>query len=666
MNKRLYLRLAAGNIRKSSRFYVPFLLAAAANVAMFYILCSTGLNQTLPGGESMKSIMAFGVVVVALFSAVFLFYTNSFLIKRRKKELGLYSVLGMEKRHIARVLFHETVLSALAGIGGGLAAGLLLDRLMFLALQRLMHFEVTVKYRFQAAPVLLTAVLFTGIFLLILLANILQIRRANPVDILRGSSAGEREPRVKWPLVVLGVLSLGGGYYIAVTTRQVLAALSLFFVAVLLVIFGTYCLFTAVSIAVLKGMKRRKKYYYQAGHFVSVSGMLYRMKQNAAGLANICILSTMVLVVVSTTVSLYVGMQGVLKARFPTDISVNMPNPAAESEQGILDAVKDTSQKLGLETENLTAYEHLMVSFDQKDAKTLSAIGGGTLGGYAYVDFITADTYREMTGNSVNLAADELAVRTLYGKMDDHVTLMGMPFTVKERLTELETDGSLTVYVANIYYAVVRDDSVLEQIREKQAAVYERRAGSVKFTMLLDVKGTDDEALRFYETLSADPRLSEDSDDGTYRVEYIESRQANIGEFYQFYGSFFFLGLFMGILFLMATVLIIYYKQIIEGYEDRGRFEIMQKVGMDKRLIRSSVRSQILTMFVLPIAVAAVHLAFAFPMLTRILQALNLHNTTLFALCTLGTVMAFAAFYILVYSVTARVYYRIVSNAAPV
>ncbi len=325
--KSLYLRLAASNIKNNRRFYLPFLLTAVMTVACFFILCSVGLSQTLPGGQTVILVMRFGVIVVAIFSVIFLYYTNSFLIKRRKKELGLYNILGMEKRHIAKVMLWETLFSALIAIGGGLIAGILLDRLMFLLLLNLIHFDVGMTYALQPAVIAITAALFGGIFVLLLLSNLAQVVIAKPIELLRGGNVGEKEPKTRWLLVVIGVLTLGIGYYIALTTTQIVMAVGVFFVAVILVIIGTYCLFLAGSIAVLKLLKKRKNYYYKANHFISVSGMLYRMKQNAVGLANICILSTMVLVTVACTVSLYAGLNGIIESSYPHDITASFFAP---------------------------------------------------------------------------------------------------------------------------------------------------------------------------------------------------------------------------------------------------------------------------------------------------------------------------------------------------
>ncbi len=667
MRHHLYLRLAAGNIKNNRRFYLPFLLTAALTVACFFILCSTGLSQTLPGGDTAKIIMSFGVVVVGIFSVIFLYYTNSFLIKRRKKELGLYNILGLEKRHIARVLFWETLLSALAAIGGGLLLGILLDKLMFLLLLNLIRFDVSMAYALQPSVVMLTAVLFAGIFLLLLLANLIQVGRAKPIELLRGGEVGEKEPRVKWPLVVIGLAALGSGYYIAVTTKSIISALGLFFVAVLLVIIGTYCLFLAGSIAVLKLLKRSKNYYYKARHFVSVSGMLYRMKQNAVGLANICILSTMVLVTVASTVSLYGGMQDILTHRYPYDIEIHFYNAAEPVKDCVQSALAEEAEAAGLEVTGLVVYDSLTLALYMDGSRLTTDRHTDNYGQGAYIQFFTREGYAAATGyQPAELDDYEVAVYVQDGTLPETFNLLGEDYTVKEWMTSAPEDSELSVYLGNTFYIVVRDDVALERIYQAQLAAdgTDYYASRMDWKLGVLLSGTDDQkaelAGRFQARFESDQLTL--ADGSSYPIEWSSTiRQDNISDAYSFYGGFLFLGILLGLLFLMATVLIIYYKQIIEGYDDRARYQIMRQVGMDRKLISSSVRSQVLTMFLLPLGMAAVHLCFAFPMLSRLLLALGLNNTHVFFWCTLITFAAFVVVYVLVYAITARVYYRTVS-----
>lgn len=661
MTRHLYLRLAAGNIKNNRRFYFPFLFTAILTVACFFIMMSTSQSPTLPGGETTRIIMYLGDIIVALFSVIFLYYTNSFLIKRRKKELGLYNILGLEKRHIAKVLAWETVLSGLIAIGLGLGLGALLDRLMYLLLLNLLHFDVSMTYTFLPRVAVLTGVLFAGVFLLLLLSNLIQVGRAKPIELLRGGNVGEKEPRVKWPLVVIGLLTLGTGYYLAVTTESVMAALGVFFLAVLLVIIGTYCLFLAGSIAVLKIMKHNKGYYYKPRHFVSVSGMLYRMKQNAVGLANICILSTMVLVTVSTTVSLYGGVADILDRRYPHDIETHFYN-AAEPVKGYARSVlEQAAQEAGLEIEEMADYETLTMTLTQ-DGNVLDAVLSTELSG-VYVQFLTTEGWASLTGQQLQPLGDhEVAICVQSGQLGDQITLLGEDYTVTQRIDEVPKNGGLSGYLGNTYYIVVADHTALEHIQQAQA-IAKNYSSDINWEFSASFSGTDAEKAEVINAFRQRFQTEEITLNGTsYPLDWYASvRQDNVQEAYGLYGGFLFLGILLGLLFLMATVLIIYYKQIIEGYDDRSRFQIMRQVGMSRKLISSSVRSQVLTMFLLPLGMAAVHLCFAFPLLTRVLKALALDNVSIFFWCTLITFAAFVLVYILVYLITARVYFRTVS-----
>ena len=664
--KSLYLRLAAGNIKNNRRFYLPFLLTAVMTVACFFILSSVGLSQTLPGGQTVILVMRFGVIVVAIFSVIFLYYTNSFLIKRRKKELGLYNILGMEKRHIAKVMLWETLFSALIAIGGGLIAGILLDRLMFLLLLNLIHFDVGMAYALQPAVIAITAALFGGIFVLLLLSNLTQVVIAKPIELLRGGNVGEKEPRTRWLLVVIGVLTLGVGYYIALTTTQIVMALGLFFVAVILVIIGTYCLFLAGSIAVLKLLKKRKNYYYRANHFISVSGMLYRMKQNAVGLANICILSTMVLVTVACTVSLYAGLNDVIETSYPHDITASFFAPTEQCRAGIEDVIAETEQETGISVENYILYPALTGNWLMDGSEVISPSAWGEQNvdlNYGYFCMMTAADWEALSGRHYELSGHEVALGEVSGSLPDRFTVMGEEFSVKDRFTDVPADGPLSNFVAdNIFYIVVPDNDMLIHLNQVYNGDNASDSPGTLPTMRLslDIGGTEEQNKAFTDGFVS--RLTAPSGASSFDGLGYNTKSGNLEMIYSLYGGFLFLGILLGILFLMATVLIIYYKQIIEGYDDRARFGILQKVGMDKKLIAASVRSQILTMFLLPLGVAALHLAVAFPLLTRVLKAMMLDNPPLFLTCTLATFGAFAAVYLVVYAFTSRVYYRIVSS----
>ena len=655
-----YWKLAADNIRKNIQVYLPYILTCTATVAMYYLMHSLSQNSGLgkmSGGDTVQMMLSFGFVVVGIFSAVFLLYTNSFLIKRRKKEFGLFNVLGMEKKHLARIMMYETIYIAVISISAGLIGGIVLSKAMFLLLLKLLRFEVQMGFEISGSAIVFALLLFGTIFFLTLLSNLRQVHLAKPIELLKGGQVGEREPKAKWLLTLSGLASMGTGYYLALTAESPIAALTLFFVAVILVMIGTYCLFTAGSIALLKLLRKNKSYYYRPNRFTTVSGLMYRMQRNAVGLANICILSTMVLVTLSTTVALFVGVEDVLKTRYPRDIVI--------SSYGITDEYIDN---LGATVAQVLE-NHNLVMQDPMEYRMLSFVGIAQ-GNEFLTDepslnispsrlktlcFIPSEDYSGLTGEEVQLAQDEVL---LYSQGADYeyesLSVLGRTFSVRKQLNELP---AVTEWdISGRHFLIVKDMDVVEEMYHAQADVYGEHGSKLTYHLQFDFPGdvSEEGEIAFYKDL----RSSLPSG-GVSR--YIESREAVKDEFYSLYGGLFFLGLFLGILFIMGTVLIIYYKQITEGYEDKERFAIMQKVGMSREEVKRSIRSQVLTVFFLPLIVATVHISVAFPFITKLLAVFSLRNTLLFATCTGGTVLIFALFYGLVYHRTARVYYRIVS-----
>lgn len=658
MSRNVFRTMALTNIQKNRRFYIPFLLTIILTAAMFCNMCGISRNPAFTENSSVAMVLQFGVVIIGLFGTIFVFYTNSFLMKRRKKELGLYHILGMEKRHISRVLIWETLILASAGILGGMAAGLLLDRLMFLIILKIYHYPISVSYQIQPYAIWMTLAVFGVIFLLVLLSNIRQIKQSSAIELLKSENTGEREPKAKWLLALSGLICLGIGYYIAITTNNVSEALGMFLVAVLLVIFGTYCLFLAGSITILKLLKKNKNYYYRTNHFVAVSGMIYRMKQNAVGLANICILSTGVLLVLSTTVSLYAGMQDILDTRFPTEISVNYDDSSSEEENERLEELIHTvSKEQGIGLLNYLAYEKMDIALS-KDGSEFGARKPQEIVSFnemAAFTLITEDTYRKLTGRELSLQDQEVAAYGAKGKLSENFTLFGKSYKVREVLEEFPVSNEYAHLVPN-WFSIVVNSRELENIYNLQKKVYEKSASEMDFEIYFDVDGGEEKALAFFEHLRTALHDAKDMKLPGIKCKYLDRDDA-----YTTFGSMLFLGIYLGTLFLMATVLIIYYKQIIEGYEDRDRYVIMQKVGMDKREVKRSIRSQILILFFLPLATALVHCLAAFPLMNRILQAFNMNNMRLFAVVTAVVAAIFTLGYVLVYAITARTYYHIVS-----
>lgn len=646
MSKLFYPRLAIINIKKNSKTYFPFMVTCICTIMMFYIMYSISINKGLDGisgSESLKTILSLGTIVIGIFSVIFLFYTNSFLMKRRKKEIGLYNVLGLEKKHIAKVLFFECICTSAISLAAGIIGGIILNKLMFLFLLKLLSFKVPLGFSISVPAIIKTFIVFSGIFFVTLMSNLVQIKMLKPIDLLKGTEHGEKEPKTKWIMTIIGVIALGTGYGIALKVQSPLAALQLFFLAVILVMVGTYALFTAGSIAVLKLLRKNKKFYYKTSHFVSISGMLYRMKQNAVGLANICILSTAVLVMLSTTVSLYVGMEDALKTRYPRDI-VMSASKINKDQAKELDKILDGELKNNkIDIKNKLNYFDKSFGSTKKDGKFLSSDKSISNSNISMITVISISDYNRLEGKKVALANDEAILFTKdKDYIKDTITIDNKTFKVKEKsdkpVSGLENEmedivDSYVMFVNNID-AVGKD-------------------GNKEYSIGFDVEGTDKDIL------SISKKLNEKFIENKLKVR-IDSAVASREDFLAVYGGLFFLGIFLGALFLMATVLIIYYKQISEGYDDKERFEIMQKVGMSKNEIKKTIRSQVLMVFFLPLVFTVIHIAFAFPMITKLLAVLGLKNIHLFMISTVLTILVFAVIYAIVFSLTARVYYKIV------
>lgn len=662
----MYTKLAITNIKNNRQFYFPYLLTGIITVAMFYIMCALESNpgiQSMPGAKNLGLILRLGIGVIGIFAVIFLFYTNSFIIKRRKKELGIYNILGMEKRHIAKILSKEAFFTAIIAIGGGLVTGVLFHKLACMLLYRMIGFNGGITFSFSKKGVMITAILFAIVYLLTYIYDLFQVQLANPIELLQSGNKGEREPKTKAIMAVLGVLCLGAGYFIAITTKNPIKALTLFFVAVILVIIGTYLLFTAGSIALLKILRRNKGYYYQTKHFTSVSGMIYRMKQNAVGLANICILSTMVLVAVSTTVSLYVGVEDIMKERYPNEINISAyydtGAPAEDSIAPIVEkSVKESGRKIRHEEDYLELYfaaikDQGQYSLDKEKVKT----AGDRVSGF--VVLTREDCKKKYNEEIPELAENEVALITIDKTDMDTLVLENRSYHVKEIKQFQNTEDFETIadMMDEYYYVIVNDVQDMERLWQLQKDIYQENSSSISRQVRLDIDGDSEQKKECFENI----KTALGPEQAKARI-LIDSRQSSLDEFYQIYGGFLFLGLFLGILFLMITVLIIFYKQISEGYDDKERFSIMEKVGMSNDEVKATIRSQVRTVFFLPILMAAIHVGMAFPMIKRLLSLFGLSNTALFAGCMAGTILVFALIYLLVFLKTSKTYYKIVGE----
>lgn len=670
-------------MKSNRRFYLPYILTVIGTAAAFYIMAaivSDPGSKELAAGTSngpmyVSMFMTLGMFVLGLFSCIFLLYTNSFLMKRRQKELGLYSVLGMSKTNIAGIMVFEALYIALIGIGGGLAVGILLTKLVSLALFRLMRLPVPFGFSVQPIAIIIVVLFFAGLILLTLLANLAKVGRSRPVELLRGGNVGEKEPKANWFLTIVGVLFLGAGYAAAMLVDNPGMAVAVYFLAVFAVIIGTYCLFTSVSIAVLKALRRNKRYYYKAKHFISVSGMLYRMKRNAVGLANICILCTMVMVMVSGTLSLYLGSEEQVNTFCPADVVVETTYYASSTEDHVY------NEETGEETiEYHTPYDaaamdawfedyfagHKLTPSAAKAVEYYSFTAVDSEDHVSLVTAVTAVTYAQLTGEAApELAPGEALAHVPSGYkfgdglnfLDKDGNTLSIQFVGEAQLSSAQVELSTAILSQS------EDDDIVLVVPDTAALlelVAGQENGSYVWRGQYDFDASDEALAAMVDDYFAASSEGDGVDAGYYDVLRIDLRSEAEQEVYGLSGGFLFLGVFLGIVFLMATVLIIYYKQVSEGYEDNARFEIMRKVGLSEREARRAIRSQILTVFFMPILVAAIHIAFDFNLVVLLLCLFSLTNVKLTALCTLGTLLVFCAVYAVVYALTARSYYKIV------
>ncbi len=662
MSGMFYPKLAFTNIRKNAKTYLPYMLTCIFTIAMYYIMKSLSLNDGLNdmlGASTVAYTLELGSNIIAIFAIIFLFYTNSFLTKNRKKEFGLFNILGMEKKHIAKVMGFESLYTTLISLTGGFIVGILLDKLMYVAVSRLIKADISLSFYISERAILSTLILFGILFFLIFLNSLRLIHLSKPIELLKGGSIGEKEPKAKWILALLGAACLATGYYIAVTVKNPIMALSLFFIAVILVIIGTYMIFTSGSIAFLKILKKNKRYYYKTNHFISISGMMYRMKQNAVGLANICVLSTMVLVMVSATASLIIGTEDIILERYPYQISLHQVSGDQNSFDELKNVTKNTAEKANVKITNEISYSALqfMMVYDGNDTFSSGTDNDlGMIDNVYNIFLVPAEDYSAYIGKEISLADDEVIFWYNRNSYDnDHFNLMGKTYKITEFTDDFLGNGDVSADICPTYGIVVKDLSLIKEIDAKQKELYGDNASNIDYFFGIDIEGDSSSQKQFADRLES--ALSTKS--SKYNLDCRASKSSGV---YSLYGSLFFLGIFLGLLFTMATVLIIYYKQISEGIDDKKRFEIMQKVGMSEQEVKGSIRSQVLTVFFMPLIVAGIHAAFAFPLVRKILAMLQLTNVNLYVLCTIGSFLVFALIYALIYTLTSKVYYKIIKK----
>lgn len=668
MRKGFYTKLAASNIKKNSRTYIPYIITCIITAAMFYIINSLSNNESIKklyGGETILITLGYGTYVTAIFAFIFLFYTNSFLMKRRKKEFGVLNILGMEKRHISKVLLLENIYIAFITMLLGIIIGMVLDKAMFLILTKMLGAEHSPGFYISKEALIHTVILFGIIFFCIYLNSLRQIHLSKPIELLNGGNVGEKEPKTKWFMAILGVICLAVGYYISVTSKNPVESLSSFLIAVILVIAGTYLIFIAGSIAFLKSLRKNKRYYYKTKHFTAVSGMIYRMKQNAVGLANICILSTMVLIMISSTSSLVVGMNDLVKTRYPNDITIYSEDIDNEKNIETIKNVKQFLNDSKSDVKNEIEYSYIDFSVLKNKnqfyvPENFNKMSMSDLNKCNNILMTSLDDYNSINSENETLNDDEILI---YSRRKEYeystIQLFDTKYSVKKKIKKPIDNGPFfSNNLTESIQIVVKNKSILDEMNNYLNENFKEELeeeSALKYLYGFDINGSEDSINSLYNDIKKilkDNNFKGDS----------ECKQIQRDGLKGLYGGMFFLGIFLGSIFTMATILIIYYKQISEGYEDKERFRIMQNVGMSHAEVKRSIHSQIMTVFFMPLIMAGIHVAFAFPIVKQILMMLNLTNTRLYIICTIVCFVAFTIIYAVIYSLTAKIYYHIVST----
>ena len=669
-----YSKFALNNLVKNKKFIIPYVLSAIFTIMSFYILSSLAfgdnLNKLPNGIDATKQVLSFGIIVIALFSVIFLFYTYSFLVKRRVKEFGLYSVLGMTKKQIAKILVLETIFIAVTTIVLGIGLGIIFDKLMLLVLLKL--FSAGVSFGFSITPIAIvfSVLLFGGIYFLLLLYTVIKIARLRIVALLKDENKGEKEPKSRWILAIIGLALIGYGYYTAQTVQNPIKALLVFFYAVVAVIIGTYLVFMAVSITVLKIMKNNKNFYYKPKNFISVSGLLYRMKRNAVGLANICILSTMVLVTMGSTSALYAGMEKSYNERFPRQLMIAGYHSTSDKLKEIENNAKLSAKEAGTEVEDMVSYNSLpMVGRLVEDKFNFESNVGVDLSNVKMIVVLQLKDYNKFANKNKTLESNEILLHIDKKGNYNHnnISLNGSDYKIKEKLSEFPgAIGSAAANIIDTYYVVVKDNKEAEKIAAQLAARMEELskedaksrgiittgAPTVQNYVAFNIKDTTKEA----KVIENFKKLEKQSG-----IE-IEGKEENKLTFRGVFASFLFIGVFISFIFVISQVVIMYYKQISEGYEDKGNFEIMRKVGITDKQIKQSIRSQVLLIFFSPLIIATLHTIVAYPFIEKILRLFLITDNSIFLQALAVTIVVFAIFYLIVYAITSKIYYRIIKE----
>lgn len=636
---KFYLKLALGNIKKNKKLYSSYFISTIFSIALYFIIKTVGNSPTLKGQDSITMFLNLGGYVIALFSLIFLFYTNSFVIKNRKKEISLYHILGMEKRNVRSMMLLETIVIALISLVSGIVIGMLLSQITSVIILRIIHKSIHFSLIFSIDAFIKTIIIFSIIFFLSLIYNISVVVRSNPIELLKGQNIGEKEPKTKIFLTLLGIIALGAGYYIALSITDPMQAMALFFVAVILVMIGTYCLFTAGSIALLKFLKSRKNFYYQPTHFTSILGLLYRMKQNAVGLANICILCTCVLVTLSSTICLYNGIQDSVDRNCYMDgnIIINNSTHPEQVYQDVKEALKGKKYN--------TLYSLPVYSYNAQLKKNQVKLNTYDYNNLACVNIVSLEDYNHHLHQNISLDSSEALLYSYENYDYRTITLQGVPFTIKEQIKNRQVQTNHCYASHNL--TIILTENTLKQFHLKNQT--------------------------YFIGFNASNKVVKETINKIFDVDYTNSlgenyflRSQNSFEdekvIYEIYSSLLFIGIFLSIMFLVAAIVIIYNKQISEGFEDQNKFEILQNVGMSQKEVKQTIQFQVLIFFFVPLIVAIIHLAFAYPLILRILKGLLQSDKNIYLVSTAGCIIGLVIIYTIVYLMTSKAYYRIVKR----
>lgn len=659
MKKGFYPKLALSGIRKNKLMYFPYIFTCIGMVMMHYIIVFLQYSDTvtaLHGGETVQEMLKFGGRVIAVFACIFLFYTNSFLMRRRRKEFGLYNILGMGKMNIGKMLFWEYFIIYVISIGIGLISGIVVSKLAELGLINVIKTDLNYNLYISAEAVIRSVAVFGIIFILLFFNSLRQIRFSEAVMLIKSEAVGEKPPKGNWFIGILGIAGLAAAYYLAVTIKNPLMALEVFFVAVILVIIGTYLTLISGSVLFCRILQKKKNYYYHPSHFVSVSQMVYRMKRNGAGLASICILATMILVIISSTLCMFVGEEDSLKYRYPREVNMTLcldgtDSISDERIENLKKEITEVTSKNGIYTDDVYEYRSVtaagVLKEDTADTGSPEKYDALSSGATQFL-FMDIDDYNRISGVNETLEPGEALLYASMIKYPYETISIDNSHTykIKKQIDKFAADSDILMSVPCIAIVVPELESSICSFAENVFFNY-------CFNTDAKGKAKSDMYSEFKELFKSE---------GDIESFYYDDKEEGRKSFYSLYGGLFYMGIILSIVFVFATVLIIYYKQISEGYEDRLRFDIMKKVGMTKREIRKNINSQLLLIFFIPLVFAACHMIFAFPMIRKLLLLFNLNNVPLFVITTIISFIVFGIFYIIVYKATSNAYYNIVNK----